>query len=334
MPEPFAAPGPVTPEPPAMLVVAGPTASGKSALALALAERSGGEIVSCDSVAVYRGFDIGTAKPSPAERARVPHHLLDVVDAGEPFSAARFVELADVAIADCHRRRVPVIVSGGTALYLKALLEGLFSAPPPDPALRARLKREAAELGWPALHARLAAVDPAAAARIAPRDPVRIERALEVYQQTGVPLSVHHAAQARSAPRHQALVVVLDPPPAALAAAIVARAERMLAAGLVDETRRLLAEHGRACKPLGSLGYAQAVAHLDGRLEVAALAPAIAAATRQFARRQRTFFRKAFPPAPGPPEVRWLDGEAAIAAGELGKVVDRLWPPGPDSPRC
>ncbi|HEX9051545.1 MAG TPA: tRNA (adenosine(37)-N6)-dimethylallyltransferase MiaA, partial [Anaeromyxobacter sp.] len=163
-----------------LAVIAGPTASGKTALAVALARRVGGEIVNADSQQVYRGLDVGTAKPTAEERAAVPHHLLDVVDPGEGMDAARFVALADAAIADvASRGRIP-IVAGGTGLYLRALLHGVVAAPGRDPALRARLEEEAARLGRPALHARLAAVDPAAAARIRPNDLVRIVRALEI----------------------------------------------------------------------------------------------------------------------------------------------------------
>ncbi len=275
----------------ALVAICGPTASGKSDASLALAERTGGAIVSCDSMAVYRGFDIGTAKPTPAERVRVEHHLIDVVDPVEPFTAARYVELADAALADLERRGVPAIVVGGTGLYLRALLEGIFPSPPPDPALRARLKEEAARAGWPALHARLAAVDPEAAARIHPNDAVRIERALEVFEQTGEPLSAQHARHA-AAPRHEAMVVVIDPPPEVLDRRITARVEAMLRAGLVEETAALAARWGREARPLGSLGYKEALAFVDGKLARADLAEAIRLSTRHFARRQRTWFRK------------------------------------------
>lgn len=277
---------------PARLVaLVGPTASGKSAAALALAERLGAEIVSCDSLAVYRGFDVGTAKPSAAERARVRHHLVDVVDPNVDFTAARYATLADAALADLAARGVPALVVGGTGLYLRALLEGIFPSPAPDPELRARLKREAAEAGWPALHARLALVDPEAAARIHPNDPVRIERALEVYEQTGETLSSLHARH-RRAPRHEALVIVIDPPRERLDARIAERTLAMLRAGLVEETEGLVARWGRGLKPLSALGYKEALAFLDGTLPRPALAEAIRVATRHFAGRQRTWFRK------------------------------------------
>lgn len=301
-----------------LVVIAGPTASGKSAAAQRLAERHGAEILSCDSVAVYRGFDVGSAKPSPEERARVRHHLVDVADPGEPFTAARFVALADAAIADCAARGVPLLVVGGTFLYLSALLGGLFEAPPPDEALRARLKQEAAALGWPALHARLHAVDPEAAARIHPNDAVRIERALEVYEQTGIAISRHHAAQARRGPRHPARIVIVDPPGPAHDAAIAARTDQLLAAGLVEETRALVLRHGRHVKALGSVGYKEALAHLDGALDAGALREAIRIATRRFGRRQRTWLRKGFAPGPG---ITWTPIASSLSTGPLADEI-------------
>lgn len=275
-----------------LVVIAGPTASGKTAAAIAVAERAGGEVISCDSVAVYREFDIGAAKPTAEERARVRHHLVDVAAPDEAFTAARWAKLAAEAIADCAARNRPAIVAGGTGLYLRALVQGLFEAPPPDPALRARLKDEAARLGWPALHARLAVVDPTAAARINPHDPVRIERALEVFEQTGVPLTRHHQLQAEKvAGRYRTRTYLIEPPPAVLDERIAARTRRMLADGLVEETRGIVARWGRAPKALGALGYKEALAHLDGRLDAAGLGEAIRIATRHFGRRQRTWFR-------------------------------------------
>lgn len=299
-----------------LLVIAGPTASGKTEAALRIAERLGGEVLSCDSLAVYRGLDIGTAKPTTEERARVPHHLVDVVDPDEPFTAARYVELADRTLADCAARRVPVVVvAGGTGLYLRALLHGLFESPPPDAALRAQLKDDAARHGWPHLHRRLSEIDPEAAARIHPTDPVRIERALEVYLQTGVTLSQHHAAQRRG-PRHAARAYVLDPPGPVLDARIAARTERMLAQGLVEETRRAAVRWGRHVKPLGALGYKEALQFLDGELRAEALPEAIRVATRRYGKRQRTWFRKeqgalVFPDASALP----MDEMATLASG-------------------
>ena len=278
-----------------LIALVGPTAAGKTEAAIALCEQLGGEIISCDSLAVYRGCDIGTAKPSAAERARVPHHLLDVASPDQSFTAARYVELADSALSDLASRHIPAILTGGTGLYLRALLDGIFPSPPPDPELRARLKSEAAEQGWPTLHARLATVDPEAAARIHPNDSVRIERALEVYEQTGETLSSLHARH-RRAPRYPSLVIVFDPPKELLNRRIAERTDAMLAAGLVEETARLVARFGRDLKPLGALGYKESLAFLDGRLPHSMLAETIRIATQHFARRQRTWFRK----QPGP----------------------------------
>ena len=304
-----------------LVVIAGPTASGKSAAALRIAEEAGAEIVSCDSVAVYRGFDVGAAKPPVDERARVRHHLIDVADPTETFTAARFVELADGAIADCAARGVPVVVCGGTFLYLAALLGGLFDAPPADPALRARLKQEAAGAGWPALHARLAAVDAEAAARIHPNDQVRIERALEVFEQTGVPISRHHAAQGERAERHPAHLFIVDPEPAPHDARIAERVDHMLDGGLVEETRAIVERHGRHLKALGAVGYKEALAHLDGRLPSSQLREAIRIATRRFGRRQRTWLRKAWPAAE---RHAWVSSAEALLAGEIGSRIRSL----------
>ncbi|MSP62869.1 MAG: tRNA (adenosine(37)-N6)-dimethylallyltransferase MiaA [Myxococcales bacterium] len=315
-----------------LCAIAGPTASGKSALALALAEMLHCEIVSCDSLAVYRSLDIGTAKPTAAERARVPHHLLDVVSPDEEFTAARYVELADRALEDLASRGVPALVVGGSGLYLRALLEGLFPSPLPDPAIRAELKEEAARLGWPALHARLAVIDPAAAARIDPRDPIRIERALEVHRQTGEPLSVLQARHRAASPRHDALVFVIDPPGEILESRIAARVEAMLRggpdtgsdAGLIGETRAALARFGPAIKPLGAVGYRETVAFLDGRLARADLPEAIRIATRRFAKRQRTWFRKQ-------PGTRVADPAELLSPTTRG-VIERFLARTPFSP--
>ncbi|MBH24182.1 MAG: tRNA (adenosine(37)-N6)-dimethylallyltransferase MiaA, partial [Myxococcales bacterium] len=196
-----------------MVVIGGPTAAGKSGLAMALAERLGGELVSADSAQVYRGMDIGTAKPTAEEQRRVPHHLVDVVDIDEEFDAGRFVELADAAIADIRARgRLPIVV-GGTGMYLRALMYGLADAPPADPELRVALQGRIAAEGSAALHGELAEVDPDAAAKIHPNDAVRIVRALEVYQLTGEPISAHQRAHAvhDRPPRHEALQVVVAP---------------------------------------------------------------------------------------------------------------------------
>jgi tRNA dimethylallyltransferase len=274
------------------VAVLGPTASGKSALGLALAERTGGEIVACDSQQVYIGMDIGTAKPTADERRRVAHHALDLVHPDEVFHAARWAAVARAAIADIAARgRLPIVV-GGTGLYYRALVTGLFDAPPPDEAIRARHRAQAAADGVETLHARLAAVDPEAATAIRPRDLVRISRALEIHEQTGVPITTlrrRAAAPADLAPT----VLLFDPPLAALRGRIAARVDQMIAAGFLEEVRALRAAgYGPTLKPLQALGYRQLGAVLDG---TASLPDAIAEtvqATFSYARRQRTWFRK------------------------------------------
>jgi len=293
---------------PRALAVVGPTASGKSALALALSRLVPAEIVSCDSLMVYTGMDIGTGKPTAAERAEVPHHLLDVVTPAEPFHAARWAALAREAIQGAGARgRLPVIV-GGTGLYLRALLEGLFQAPPPDEEIRRRYRQEAEREGTPALHARLAGIDPEAASRIEVRDLVRISRALEIFEQTGETITTLHrraAAPAAIACR----TIVLDPPLDRLRPAIARRFDGMMAGGLLDETRALRAAWGAGARPLQSLGYKQMGELLDGALAEDAAVSAAKAATVGYARRQRTFFRKF-------PRVAWRPA-ASPSADEL-----------------
>jgi tRNA dimethylallyltransferase len=276
-----------------LLVLAGETASGKTALAVSLAKRWGGEIVGADSVQVYRRFDIGSGKPTAAELDGVRHHLLDVADAKEPIDAGRFVELADAAIADVRARgRVP-IVCGGTFLWIKALVSGLAAAPSAPPALRASLQEDAVRLGSPALHARLAAIDPETAARLHPNDAVRIVRALEVHETTGRTLSSWQAAHGFRETRHRARIVVIRRPRAELEARIAARVDRMLEDGLVAEVRALIEDGYADTRAMNAVGYAEAKAHLQGELDAASLAPKITRATRIFARRQRTWLKSA-----------------------------------------
>jgi len=274
-----------------VLAIVGPTASGKSLLAMRLAERLPIEIVSCDSQQVYAGMDIGTAKPSLADRRSVPHHLLDVVVPTETFHAARWANLARVAIQHILARgRVPVVV-GGTGLYLRALLWGLFDAPPSDPAIRERHKDEARVLGVEALHARLASIDPHTAVQVQPRDLLRISRALEIYEQTGIPISALRMRQ--SAPGTvSAAVLILDPPLEVLRQRIGPRFDAMIASGLLDEVRILRARFGRDARALQALGYRQVGEHLDGLLTLEEAVAVAKAATSAYARRQRTWFRK------------------------------------------
>jgi tRNA dimethylallyltransferase len=272
-------------------VVAGPTASGKSALALALARRANGELVNADSQQVYRGLDVGTAKATAAERAAVPHHLLDLVEPGEGMDAARFVALADAAIREIAARgRLPVVV-GGTGLYLRALLHGVVAAPARDPALRARLEEEAARLGRPALHARLAALDPASAARIRPNDLVRVVRALEIAAGGQLPSELH-AAHAFREDRYDATLLALDPPRAELHARIDARVREMFGGGLLDEARALLDRFAGGALPAKlPLAYPEAVAVVRGELDREEAVRRVQVAHRRYARRQIVWLR-------------------------------------------
>jgi tRNA dimethylallyltransferase len=278
--------------------LAGPTASGKTGLALRLAAEFPLEIVSVDSALVYRGMDIGTAKPSAAERAAVPHHLIDILDPRDAYSAAQFVADAQRLIGEIHSRgRLPLLV-GGTMLYFKALIDGIDALPAADPVLRAALDADAARLGWPAMHARLAAVDPVTATRLAPNDAQRIQRALEVHGLTGRPLSAFHTRGSGPAREVQHLLLSLEPTDRAwLHARIAQRFEQMLAAGFIDELHRLRAR-GDLHPSLPSMrcvGYRQAWEALDaGRTGDALLADVRergVAATRQLAKRQLTWLR-------------------------------------------
>jgi tRNA dimethylallyltransferase len=289
------------------VVLAGPTASGKSALALELAARLPLEIVSVDSALVYRGMDIGTAKPTPAERADVPHHLIDILDPTEAYSAARFAADATALAADIRARgRLPLLV-GGTMLYVKALREGLHELPPADAAVRAMLDAEAAERGWPALHAELARVDPATATRLPPLDAQRIQRALEVWHISGRPLSAWHAQARPAAIDTDAAwpVISLEPRQRAwLHERIARRLAQMFEAGFVAEVRALRAR-GDLHPGLPSMrcvGYRQIWEGLDegafdaphgprGGPAAAAVQEAAVAATRQLAKRQLTWLR-------------------------------------------
>ncbi len=277
---------------PAILLM-GPTAAGKSALALALAEAFRGEIVSVDSAQVYRGMDVGTAKPDATTRARVAHHLIDVVEPTEAYSAARFAADAREAIAAIRARdRVP-IVAGGTMLYFKALIEGLSDLPAANATTRAAIDEEARLRGWPALHAELAAVDPASAARLDPGDRQRIQRALEVWRMTGTPLSSMQGRRSVESLGPSLALALLPQDRSRLHEAIAQRFDAMLAAGLVDELAALRKRH-RLDPDLPSMravGYRQAWRYLDGAIDAGGLRASGIAATRQLAKRQLTWLR-------------------------------------------
>jgi tRNA dimethylallyltransferase len=277
--------------PPVLIALVGPTASGKSALALRLALADGGEIVSCDSLQVYRGFDVGSAKPTVEERRRVPHHLVDVVDPDEPFSAAEYARRGRAVLTSIHERRVPPIVVGGTGLYLRALLHGLFEGPSRDAALRGRLEAMAARYGAARLHRWLAHVDPDSAARIEAADRVRVVRAVEVFHKTGRPLSRHHQAGAEPLRGYDVRLLGLAPSREVLRAAVETRTQLMMAAGLVEETRALIERYGPELRPLQSIGYRQAAAVVRGTLGVEEARRDIVKQTMRYAKRQMTWFR-------------------------------------------
>ncbi|WP_309889981.1 tRNA (adenosine(37)-N6)-dimethylallyltransferase MiaA [Archangium sp.] len=277
---------------PSLTVIAGPTASGKTAIAIELARRHGGEIVSADSQQVYRFFDIGTAKPSAEELAAVPHHLISGVDPLEPFSAAEYQRRADAAIEEISSRGRPVFVVGGTGMYLRILLHGLVEAPGADPELRAELEALAAAEGREAVHRKLAEVDPETAAKLPPQDLVRTIRALEIHKQTGKPASEFRREHAFAPDRYPFRMYVLNPPREALYRTIDARTAAMFQRGLVEEVRELIARGFAEAAPMRSVGYVQAKAVVDGQLSVDEAIQQTAQETRRYAKRQLTWFRK------------------------------------------
>ncbi|MDE0028786.1 MAG: tRNA (adenosine(37)-N6)-dimethylallyltransferase MiaA [Deltaproteobacteria bacterium] len=296
---------------PRIVCIVGATGVGKTDVALDVAERLDAEIVSADSMQVYRYMDIGTAKPTSEQRRRVPHHLLDVVDPDEDFNAALFRERALAAIEGIHARGRNVLVAGGTGLYVKALTRGLFEGPARDAALRADLERAAAEHGVGHLFERLERVDPEAARRIEPRDRVRIVRALEVHAHTGRPLSEWQRAHGFGDRPFDVLGVALERPRTELYERIDRRCAEMLAAGLLDETRVLLERGYHAgLRSMQSVGYRQAVQCLAGHLDESAMLAAMQQATRRLAKRQLTWFR-------ADPGLKWLHPERTDAIGEL-----------------
>ena len=275
-----------------LIAIVGPTASGKSALALRLAREHAGEIVSCDSLQVYRGLDIGSAKATPAERAQVPHHLLDVVGPGDPFSAADYARLAREALTGIVARGRLPIVAGGSGLYVRALLQGLFEGPSRDDALRARLEGFAERFSDARIHRLLARVDPAAAARTSPNDRVRIVRALEVYWLTGRPISSLRSAGSRPLEGYRTLLLGIAPDRDRLREAVAARTREMIQRGLVAETEAVLAASGGVVpRPLEAIGYRQAVSVLRGDVDLADAERSIVTDTMRFAKRQMTWFR-------------------------------------------
>jgi tRNA dimethylallyltransferase len=286
---------------PLLVVILGPTASGKTALSLHLARRFSGEIVSCDSVAVYREFEIGTAKPTTIERQQIPHHLIDVVAPTELFTAGDYSRLAREAIHEISSRgRVPIVV-GGTGLYLRALLEGLFAGPPRSEELRARLRERAAERGPLYLHKLLRRLDPKAAEMVHANDVPKTIRALEVSITARIPMTEMWQKGREPLRGFHTLRVGLDPDREALYERINARARQMFSAGLIEETRMLAQRYGQAARPLTSLGYKQAMHYLNGELSLEQAIVAAQQGHRNYAKRQMTWFRRE-------PAVEWFPG--------------------------
>lgn len=295
--------------------VVGSTGTGKTRLAIELAERVGGEIVSVDSAQVFIGLDIGTAKPTPEERARVPHHIIDVIPPTTQWSGASFAAAAEDAIAAIRSRGKRPILCGGTGLWLRALVRGFFEAPPIREEIRAEVRRKLERLGAPAVHAELTAVDPLAGARLHPNDTQRIGRALEVFLETGVPISRMQDEHGFRQARHPWRAVALDWPREHLVAHLDARTRGMYRAGLIEETRAILAQGVDPAAPgLGAIGYREAVQLLAGKLTEAEAIEATVIATRQYAKRQRNWFKH-------DAEVDWLPPKAT--AEDAQTVLER-----------
>jgi tRNA dimethylallyltransferase len=310
---------PAAPPPPlgTALLLLGPTASGKTATALELARRLPLEVVSVDSAQIYRDMNIGTAKPTQEERARCPHHLIDIVSPEESYSAARFRRDALQSMEEIAARgRIPLL-AGGTMLYFKALREGLSELPEADPALRQEIEREAAASGWPALHAQLAQRDPDAALRLKPTDAQRIQRALEIVRLTGTTLAEAYAARRDSPPPFRFIAVALVPSDrSVLHQRIVRRFDAMLAGGLVDEVaalRRKYVLHA-GMPSMRAVGYRQVWEHLQGQGDFETLRLKGTAATRQLAKRQLTWLRSM-------PDVHMVD---CLAADAVQQVIDHI----------
>ena len=303
-------------EPLAVLIL-GPTGSGKTALSLALGERFAGEIVSCDSVAVYRGMEIGSAKPSAEERARLPHHLIDVATPDEPFTAGAYSRLGRAAMRQIASRGRMPIVTGGTGLYLRALTEGLFEGPARQDELRERLRASATRRGTAHLHRILQRLDPATAARIHPNDEPKLIRAIEVCVATRQPMSAQMGDEKKDPLiGFRLLRIGLNPARQALYERLNQRCAQMFSAGLVDETSGLLAQYGRV-KALDSLGYRQALAVLEEQMSAAEALAAAQQGHRNYAKRQLTWFRR-------DPEVHWIEdfGNTEATLEQVSALVE------------
>ena len=305
---------------PRLVAIVGPTATGKSALGIALAHRFGGEVVSCDSTAVYRGFDIGTDKVPAAARQGVPHHMIDVAGPQEEYSAARYArEASDVIRGITSRGRLPILV-GGTGLYYRALTRGFFPGPARDTALRARLERIADRKGVERLHALLRRVDPASAERIAARDRKRLVRALEVYRLTGRPLTAHFADTRSPLPDYEVVAFALRIPQEETDARVAARVDAQFRDGLLDEMRALLAGGlPETAHPFTGLVYRQALDLLHGVRDEAATRELIIRENRKYSRRQLIWFRKE-------PNLQWIHaaGEREATRDQVVQLLDAM----------
>ena len=306
------------PAQPTVLVLVGPTASGKSGVALLLAAALGGEIVSADSRQVFRRLDIGTAKPTPAERARIPHHMIDIRSPGEPFSAGSYGDEARDAVAEILRRGRLPIVAGGSGLYVRALIDGFFEGPAADGEFRARAEERIAEGEFPAMLEELRRVDPEAASRIDPTKPRRIIRALEVYHSTGIPMSHLHDIP-RPAPAFRALQYGLMWEREELYRRINERCDAMIAAGLLDEVRSLAAGGwDESCNALNSVGYKEAFAFLRGEIDRDEMLRLFRQNSRRYAKRQMTWFRR-------DSRIRWIPMGGRTPPEEAARGIGALF---------
>lgn len=286
-----------------LVVIVGPTAVGKTKMAIELALRLGGEVVTADSMQVYKGLDIGTDKPTAAERKGVPHHLIDIVEPDQRFNVAQYQKLAHETIQEVHRRGKLPILSGGTGLYVKAVLdEFLFPDEGADYALRAALQKEAKERGPEWLHQRLAEIDPLTARRLHPNDVRRVIRAIEVYETTGKPLSQHLETAGRSEPRYRTAMIGLTRPRPVLYQRINQRVDRQINSGLVEEVRRLMQQYGDLPVARQALGYKEIAAYLRGETSFERAVELLKRNTRRYAKRQFTWFRR-------DPRIVWFDLE-------------------------
>lgn len=287
-------------ERPKIITIVGPTATGKSALAIHLAQKFRGEIINADSMQIYRGLDIGTAKPTREEQALVPHHLLDILNLDQTYSAALFRQQADVVIQRLYKNKIPIFVVGGTGLYLKVLTKGIFHGPEANLEFRQQLKKRLFQEGGQALHAELQRVDPEAASRIHPRDHLRLIRALEVVYQTNRPISSLHREHGFKEQPYDVLKIGLSLPKEELFNRIEVRMEKMLEKGWVEEVKNLLAQgYSPSIKPFQAIGYRQIIMYLSGQVDFSEMVRLIKRETRAYAQRQITWFK-------ADPDINWF----------------------------